>query len=222
MAKAQGKAKGGKPAASTTTTRKTASKATASRKSGKPAAKKPAARKPAARAPAAKPAPKQSAGLKTHKGKKDKGPSPEAECLIPLEKFSKRKVQAPPKKTKKKAPTPPSLEVDDCLLDEDRFDEPVSLRAAIVIELGDYKGMGYLTAMHGISELVIPPKPDGYATRREIFEAVDAALDAPLSEHGVEGLSLSVRDCYVDQDCDGMWVTEVTEDTVTAACQYCS
>ena len=53
MAKAQGKAKGGKPAASTTTTRKTASKATASRKSGKPAAKKPAARKPAARAPAA-------------------------------------------------------------------------------------------------------------------------------------------------------------------------
>ena len=55
-------------------------------------------------------------------------------------------MQAPPKKTKKKAPTPPSLEVDDCLLDEDRFDEPVSLRAAIVIELGDYKGMGYLRA----------------------------------------------------------------------------
>ena len=67
-----------------------------------------------------------------------------------------------------------------------------------------------------------PAASDGYATRREIFEAVDAALDAPLSEHGVEGLSLSVRDCYVDQDCDGMWVTEVTEDTVTAACQYCS
>ena len=40
--------------------------------------------------------------------------------------------------------------------------------------------------------------------------------------HGVEGMSMSVRDCYVDQDCDGMWVTEVTEDTVTAACQYCS
>ena len=199
MAKAQGKAK------------------TSSRK---PAAKKPAARKPAARAPAAKPAPKLKDRIKKM-GKKDKGPSPESKFVIPLEKFSKRKVQAPPKKAKK-APTPPSLEVDDCLLDEDRFDEPVSLHAAIVIELGDYKGMGYLTAMHGISELVIPPKPDGYATRREIFEAVDAALDAPLSEHGVEGLNLSVRDCYVDQACDGMYVTEVTEDTVTAVCDYCS
>ena len=37
-----------------------------------------------------------------------------------------------------------------------------------------------------------------------------------------QGLSLSVRDCYVDQDCDGMFVTEVTEDTVTAVCDYCS
>jgi hypothetical protein len=80
--------------------------------------------------------------------------------------------------------------------------------------------MGYLTAMYGISELVIPPKPDGYATRREIFEAVDAALDAPLSEHGVEGLNLSVRDFYVDQCCDAVVVTEVTEDTVTALCDY--
>ena len=209
MAKAQGKAKGGKQAAS-------------SRKSGKPAAKKPAAREPAARAPAAKPAPKQGAKLKTHKGKNDKGPSPESKFVIPLEKFSKRKVQAPPKKAKKKAPTPPCLEVDDCLLDEDRFDEPVSLHAAIVIELGDYKGMGYLRAMKGITEIVVPPPPGGYATRREIYEAVDAALDAPLSEHGVEGYNLSVRDCYVDQACDGMYVTEVTEDTVTAACQYCS
>jgi len=222
MAKAQGKAKGGKPAAaSTTTTRKTASKTTAPRKSGKPAAKKPAARKPAARAPAAKPAPKLK-DRKKKMGKKDKGPSPESECLIPLEKFSKRKVQVPPKKAKKKATTPPSLEVDDCLLDEDRFDEPVSLHAAIVIELGDYKGMGYLRAMKGVTEIVVPPPPGGYATRREIYEAVDAALDAPLSEHGVEGLSMSVRDCYVDQACDGMYVTEVTEDTVTAACQYCS
>ena len=136
--------------------------------------------------------------------------------------FPWRRRKAPPKKTKKKAPTPPSLEVDDCLLDEDRFDEPVSLRAAIVIELGDYKGMGYLRAMKGVTEIVVPPPPGGYATRREIYEAVDAALDAPLSEHGVEGYNLSVRDCYVDQDCDGMWVTEVTEDTVTAACQYCS
>ena len=209
MAKAQGKAKGGKQAAS-------------SRKSGKPAAKKPAAREPAARAPAAKPAPKQGAKLKTHKGKQDKGPSPEAKCLIPLEKFSKRKVQVPPKKAKEKATTPPSLEVDDCLLDEDRFDEPVSLHAAIVIELGDYKGMGYLRAMKGVTEIVVPPPPGGYATRREIYEAVDAALDAPLSEHGVEGLNLSVRDCYVDQDCDGMYVTEVTDDAVTAVCQYCS
>ena len=50
--------------------------------------------------------------------------------------------------------------------------------------------------MMGVTELVIPPKPDGYATRRELFEAVDAALDAPLSEHGVEGLFLSVRDRY--------------------------
>ena len=198
-------------------------KAQSKAKGGKQAAKKPAARKPAARAPAAKPAPKQSAGLKTHKGKQNKGPSPESKCLIPLEKlFSKRKVQAPPKKTKKKAPTPPSLEVDDCLLDEDRFDEPVSLRAAIVIELGDYKGMGYLRAMKGVTEIVVPPPPGGYATRREIYEAVDAALDAPLSEHGVEGYNLSVRDCYVDQDCDGMYVTEVTEDTVTAVCDYCS
>ena len=122
----------------------------------------------------------------------------------------------------KKAPTPPSLEVDDCLLDDDRFDEPVSLHAAIVIELGDYKGMGYLRAMKGVTEIVVPPPPGGYATRREIYEAVDAALDAPLSEHGVEGLNLSVRDCYVDQDCDGMYVTEVTDDAVTAVCQYCS
>ena len=77
-------------------------------------------------------------------------------------------------------------------------------------------------ARQGQDLLVIPPKPDGYATRREIFEAVDAALDAPLSEHGVEGYNLSVRDCYVDQACDGMFVTEVTEDTVTAVCDYCS
>ena len=105
------------------------------------------------------------------------------------------------------------------------------LLASSRVSLGanDYSTSAYRAETHGCShgegarhELVIPPKPDGYATRREIFEAVDAALDAPLSEHGVEGLSLSVRDCYVDQDCDGMWVTEVTEDTVTAACQYCS
>ena len=165
MAKAQGKAKGGKQAA-----------------------KKPAARKPAARAPAAKPAPKQGA-------------------------------KKPSARATKKAP---SLEVDDCLLDDDRFDEPVSLHAAIVIELGDYKGMGYLRAMKGVTEIVVPPPPGGYATRREIYEAVDAALDAPLSEHGVEGYNLSVRDCYVDQACDGMYVTEVTEDTVTAVCDYCS
>ena len=120
----------------------------------------------------------------------------------------------------KKAPTPPSLEVDDCLLDDDRFDEPVSLHAAIVIELGDYKGMGYLRAMKGVTEIVVPPPPGGYATRREIYEAVDAALDAPLSEHGVEGYNLSVRDCYVDQCLDFLVVTEVTEDTVTALCDY--
>ena len=215
MAKAQGKAKGGKQAA--TTTRKTASKTTSSRKSGKPAAKKPAARKPAARAPAAKPAPKLK-DRKKKMGKKDKGPSPQSKFVIPLAKAAKPAAKPSARATKKA----PCLEVDDCLLDDDRFDEPVSLHAAIVIELGDYKGMGYLTAMYGISELVIPPKPDGYATRREIYEAVDAALDAPLSEHGVEGLNLSVRDCYVDQDCDGMYVTEVTEDAVTAVCQYCS
>ena len=92
----------------------------------------------------------------------------------------------------------------------------------IVIELGDYKGMGYLRAMKGVTEIVVPPPPGGYATRREIYEAVDAALDAPLSEHGVEGYNLSVRDCYVDQDCDGMYVTEVTDDAVTAVYQYCS
>ena len=57
MAKAQGKAKGGKPAASTTTTRKAASKATASRKSAS-RRQKPAARKPAARA-RGEPAPKR-------------------------------------------------------------------------------------------------------------------------------------------------------------------
>ena len=202
--------------ASASTARKAASKTTASRKSGKPA-KKPAARKPAARAPAAKPAPKLK-DRKKKMGKKDKGPSPQSKFVIPLAKAAKPAAKPSARATKKA----PCLEVDDCLLDDDRFDEPVSLHAAIVIELGDYKGMGYLTAMYGISELVIPPKPDGYATRREIFEAVDAALDAPLSEHGVEGLNLSVRDCYVDQACDGMYVTEVTEDTVTAVCDYCS
>ena len=185
MAKAQGKAKGGKPAASTTTTRKTASKATASRKSGKPAAKKPAAREPAARAPAAKP--RRSRGRT--------GPAPEAKCLRPS-----ARCRCPPKRREERH----GVEVDGLL------DNASSVaRAAIVIELGDYKDEG----RHAI---VVP------ATEVHVYEAVDAALDAPLSEHGVEGYNLSVRDCYVDQDCDGMWVTEVTEDTVTAACQYCS
>ena len=245
MAKAQGKAKGGKRAASTTTTRKTASKTTSSRKSGKPAAKKPAtrtpaarkpaARKPAARTPAAKPAPKQGA-------------------------------KKPSARATKKAPTPPSgpsLEVGDCLyspFDEERFDEPVHVDCAIVIQLGDYKMMSYLNSMMGLTELVIPPKPDGYASRRELSEAVDAALDAPLPAHAVEMFKLvrerfpretdawlsiysggmpwidmpateplktmdeiarmSVRDFYVDQCCDAVVVTEVTEDTVTALCDY--
>ena len=63
--------------------------------------------------------------------------------------------------------------------------------------------MGYLTAMMGVTE----PRRPGEArrlpstARAEIFEAVEQALGTPkpLSEHGVEGLSLSVRDCYVDQ-----------------------
>ena len=232
MAKAQGKAKGGKRAASTTTTRKTASKTTSSRKSGKPAAKKPAARKPAARAPAAKPAPKRGA-------------------------------KKPSARATKKAPTPPSLEVGDCLyspFDEERFDEPVHVDCAIVIQLGDYKMMSYLNSMMGLTELVIPPKPEGYASRRELREAVEAALDAPLPAHAVEMFKLvrerfpretdawlsiysggmpwfgrpateplktmdeiarmGVRDFYMDQCCDGVVVTEVTEDTVTAVCDY--
>ena len=186
-------AKGQKASASTA--RKTASKT----KPGKPAAKKPAARTPAARKPAAR------------------TPAARAPAAKPAPKQGAKKK--PSARATKKAPC---LEVDDCLLDEDRFDEPVSLHAAIVIELGDYKGMGYLRAMKGVTEIVVPPPPGGYATRREIYEAVDAALDAPLSEHGVEGYNLSVRDCYVDQACDGMFVTEVTEDTVTAVCDYCS
>ena len=245
MAKAQGKAKGGKRAASTTTTRKTASKTTSSRKSGKPAAKKPAtrtpaarkpaARKPAARTPAAKPAPKQGA-------------------------------KKPSARATKKAPTPPSgpsLEVGDCLyspFDEERFDEPVHVDCAIVIQLGDYKMMSYLNSMMGLTELVIPPKPDGYASRRELSEAVEQALDAPLPALAVEMFKLvrerfpretdawlsiysggmpwidmpateplktmdeiarmSVRDFYVDQCCDAVVVTEVTEDTVTVLCDY--
>ena len=211
MAKAQGKAK------------------TSSRK---PAAKKPAAaaRKPATRKPAAKSVPKQGA--------------------------------KPSARATKKAPR---LAVGDDLIDSERFGaKPVSLHAdcAIVIQLGDYKMMSYLNSMMGLTELVIPPKPEGYASRRELREAVEAALDAPLPAHAVEMFKLvrerfpretdawlsiysggmpwfgrpateplktmdeiarmGVRDFYMDQCCDGVVVTEVTEDTVTAACQYCS
>ena len=230
--------------ASASTARKAASKTTASRKSGKPAkkpaartpaARKPAARKPAARTPAAKPAPKQGA-------------------------------KKPSARATKKAPTPPSgpsLEVGDCLyspFDEERYDEPVHVDCAIVIQLGDYTMMSYLNSMMGLTELVIPPKADGYASRRELSEAVDAALDAPLPAHAVEMFKLvrerfpretdawlsiysggmpwfgrpateplktmdeiarmGVRDFYMDQCCDGVIVTEVTEDTVTALCDY--
>ena len=230
--------------ASASTARKAASKTTASRKSGKPAkkpaartpaARKPAARKPAARTPAAKPAPKQGA-------------------------------KKPSARATKKAPTPPSgpsLEVGDCLyspFDEERFDEPVHVDCAIVIQLGDYKMMSYLNSMMGLTELVIPPKPDGYESRRELSEAVEQALDAPLPALAVEMFKLvrerfpretdawlsiysggmpwidmpateplktmdeiarmSVRDFYVDQCCDAVVVTEVTEDTVTALCDY--
>ena len=99
---------------------------------------------------------------------------------------------------------------------------------AFLLGANDYYTSAYRAETHGCSHGEGARQGQGrqaiggYATRREIYEAVDAALDAPLSEHGVEGYNLSVRDCYVDQDCDGMWVTEVTEDTVTAACQYCS
>ena len=133
---------------------------------------------------------------------------------------------------------------------------------AIVIQLGGYKMMSYLNSMMGLTELVIPPKPDGYASRRELSEAVEAALDAPLPAHAVEMFKLvrerfpretdawlsiysggmpwfgrpateplktmdeiarmGVRDFYVDQCCDAVVVTEVTEDTVTAVCDYCS
>ena len=119
---------------------------------------------------------------------------------------------------------------------------------------------GKPAAMMGLTELVIPPKADGYASRRELSEAVDAALDAPLPAHAVEMFKLvrerfpretdawlsiysggmpwidmpateplktmdeiarmSVRDFYVDQCCDAVVVTEVTEDTVTALCDY--
>ena len=121
-------------------------------------ARKPAARKPAARTPAAKPAPKQGA-------------------------------KKPSARATKKAPTPPSLDVGDCLyspFDEERFDEPVHADCAIVIQLGDYKMMSYLNSMMGLTELVIPAKPDGYASRRELSEAVEAALDAPLSASSVD------------------------------------
>ena len=131
---------------------------------------------------------------------------------------------------------------------------------AIVIQLGDYKMMSYLNSMMGLTELVIPPKPDGYASRRELSEAVEAALDAPLPAHAVEMFKLvrerfpretdawlsiysggmpwfgrpateplktmdeiarmGVRDFYMDQCCDAVVVTEVTEDTVTALCDY--
>ena len=47
----------------------------------------------------------------------------------------KQSAKKPSARGTKKAPC---LEVDDCLLDRDRFAEPVSLHAAIVIELGDY------------------------------------------------------------------------------------
>ena len=144
--------------------------------------------------------------------------------------------------------------------DEERFDEPVHVDCAIVIQLGDYKMMSYLNSMMGLTELVIPPKPDGYASRRELSEAVEQALDAPLPALAVEMFKLvrerfpretdawlsiysggmpwidmpatgplktmdeiarmSVRDFYVDQCCDAVVVTEVTEDTVTALCDY--
>ena len=131
---------------------------------------------------------------------------------------------------------------------------------AIVIQLGDYKMMSYLNSMMGLTELVIPPKPDGYASRRELSEAVEQALDAPLPALAVEMFKLvrerfpretdawlsiysggmpwfgrpateplktmdeiarmGVRDFYMDQCCDGVIVTEVTEDTVTAVCDY--
>ena len=103
-------------------------------------------------------------------------------------------------------------------------------------------------------------KPAAAARKRELREAVEAALDAPLPAHAVEMFKLvrerfpretdawlsiysggmpwfgrpateplktmdeiarmGVRDFYMDQCCDGVVVTEVTEDTVTAVCDY--
>jgi hypothetical protein len=56
----------------------------------------------------------------------------------------------------------------------------------IAIEIGDYKTLSYVNTLMGLTELVIPARPDGYPTPRDLYEAVNAAMHGPIPTHAVE------------------------------------
>ena len=200
--------------------------------SKKPAAKRPAAKKSAAKRPAAKKSAKAPAA--TTKKKKPaakkiqpwvKGcdclvctrqmdfleceedyDQPESDELFPNEHNSWDKMEAPPSGA-------------------------LALHAGceIVIEIGDYKTLSYVNTLMGLTELVIPARPDGYATPRDLYEAVHAAMRGPIPTHAVETfgrvrkhrlfkeaaesfLSIFTESCYWDKDTNDVWTQEEIRD----------
>lgn len=99
----------------------------------------------------------------------------------------------------------------------------------IVIEIGDYKTLSYVNTLMGLTELVIPARPDGYATPRDLYEAVHAAMRGPIPTHAVETfgrvrkhrlfkeaaesfLSIFTESCYWDKDTNDVWTQEEIRD----------
>ena len=99
----------------------------------------------------------------------------------------------------------------------------------IAIEIGDYKTLSYVNTLMGLTELVIPARPDGYATPRDLYEAVHAAMRGPIPTHAVETfgrvrkhrlfkeaaedfLSIFTHSCYWDKDTNDVWTQEEIRD----------
>ena len=99
----------------------------------------------------------------------------------------------------------------------------------IAIEIGDYKTLSYVNTLMGLTELVIPARPDGYATPRDLYEAVHAAMHGPIPTHAVETfgrvrkhrlfkeaaedfLSIFTHSCYWDKDTNDVWTQEEIRD----------
>ena len=99
----------------------------------------------------------------------------------------------------------------------------------IAIEIGDYKTLSYVNTLMGLTELVVPARPDGYATPRDLYEAVHAAMHGPIPTHAVETfgrvrqhrlfkeaaedfLSIFTHSCYWDKDTNDVWTQEEIRD----------